>query len=342
MVQFDILNDKNLIAKRDEWFNTIQSMYDSSYDKPRVLVIDGSLARAKSDMHKEPEKWVDECLEDIAKNKASDILNDKKLVTVSLGYRIYGVHFIDKIMGANVYFKDRQWYNDYLTTPIGELEEPDLDNNETFQLAVRAAKRFVEVGGELPIFAIPTIASALNIAVNLYGQEILIEMISDPDNARKDLETINRTLINVHKRLNEIIPKKQLQPTSAWLRLQPPGYGQICGCSTHLISGSLYEEMILYLDEAVLNVYENGGMIHLCGSHSQHIENFRNMKSLKSVQLNDKAAEDLQLYFEGLREDQIIYLVPCKGMPVEKALEITGGKRLVISAPIEGEIKIPQ
>jgi len=52
--------------------------------------------------------------------------------------------------------------------------------------------------------------------------------------------------------------------------------------------------------------------------------------SLKAVQVNDRAAEDLQLYFDGLREDQILYLDPCPGMTVERAMEITGGHRLVV------------
>ena len=79
-------------------------------------------------------------------------------------------------------------------------------------------------------------------------------------------------------------------------------------------------------------------MIHLCGSHAQHIENFRNMKSLRAVQVNDRAAEDLELYFKGLRDDQILYLCPCPGMTIERAMEITGGRRLVINARVEGEI----
>ena len=340
MALFDILNDKNLIAKRDEWFAKLQDHYDGKYNEPRAFVIHGALARGKSDPYKEPEKWVDECLEDIALNKAEAILNENRFAPVCVEYGIYGVHYIDKILGARVYFQDGQWYNDYLDSPIGELEEPDLETNETFQLSIRAAKRFAEVGGAFPIFGLPTIASALNIAVNLYGQEILMEMLADPENARKDLETINRVLVKIHKAFREILPQSQLQPVVSWERTQPPAYGQICGCTTQLVSGSLYEEMILDLDEAVLNVYENGGMIHLCGSHSQHIENFRNMKSLKSVQLHDRAAEDIELYFKGLRDDQLIYLVPCKGMPIEKALEITGGKRLVITSPVQGELKI--
>lgn len=334
------LNDPMLIAKRDHWFAIQESLYQGSYQEPRVFVIDGVLSVGKSDPYREPEKWVDECLADIARQKASAILSDFKFRPVCVEYGIYGVHYVDKILGANVYWRDGQWYNDYLKTPIGELPDPDLENNETFQLSVRAAKRFAEVGGEFPLFGLPTIASALNIAVNLYGQEILIEMLDDPENARKDLETINRVLIKIHETFREILPQRQLQPVVSWERTQPPGYGQICGCTTQLVSADLYQEMIADLDAAVLRVYENGGMIHLCGSHAQHIPTFRDMPELKSVQLHDRAAEDLQLYFDGLREDQLIFLMPCKGMTIEKAMSITGGKRLVVTAHLDGELPL--
>ena len=100
-----------------------------------------------------------------------------------------------------------------------------------------------------------------------------------------------------------------------------------------LVSKELYDEFIAPCDEAVLNVYPNPGMIHLCGGHTQHIETFRNMKSLHAVQLNDRAAGDLKYYFEGLRDDQVIYLDPCKEMSAEEAMRITDGRRLVLSMP---------
>ncbi|MBO5257324.1 MAG: hypothetical protein J6C42_07510 [Clostridia bacterium] len=340
MTLYPCLNDPGLIAARDAWFGKLQSLFDGTYREPRAFVLNGVLAHGKSDSYTHPEQWVDECLADIAENKADAIRNDKKFVPVCVEFGPYGVHYIDKILGAEVFFQDGQWYNRYLTTPIGELPEPDLDNNETFQLSIRAAKRFAEVGGAFPLYGLPTIASTLNIAVNLYGQEILVEMLADPDNARRDLETINRTLIRIHEAFRAILPKEQLQPVISWARTQPPGYGQLCGCTTQLLSGELYRDMIADLDEDLLNVYEHGGMIHLCGSHAQHIGTFRNMKSLKALQLNDRASEDLQLYFDGLRDDQMIYLCPCEGMTIEQAMEITGGRRLVICAGVEGEIKL--
>ena len=335
-----ILNDETLIAIRDGWFAKLESLFHGTYSDGRAFALNGVLAVGKSDPYAEPEKWVDECLLDVAENKAEKLRNDKMFVPVCVEYGIYGVHYVDKIFGADVYFQDGQWYNRYLDTPIGELEEPDLENNETVRLSVRAAEQFVRHGGKLPLFGLPTIASPLNIAVNLYGQEILMEMLADPDNARKDLETIARVLIRLHKLFRSIVPERQLQPVISWNRTQPPGYGQICGCTTQLVSEELYRDLISDLDEAILGVYPHGGMIHLCGSHTQHLQTFRNMKKLKALQLNDRAAEDLKVYFEGLREDQIIYLNPCEGMPIERALQITKGERLVIAETIQGEYRI--
>jgi hypothetical protein len=65
------------------------------------------------------------------------------------------------------------------------------------------------------------------------------------------------------------------------------------------------------LDDEILSLYPGGGLIHLCGSHSQHIPTWRRMASVRAVQINDRATEDVELYLAGLREDQLLYVVPC-------------------------------
>ncbi|MBO4356279.1 MAG: hypothetical protein J5850_05445, partial [Clostridia bacterium] len=189
---------------------------------------------------------------------------------------------------------------------------------------------FMEADVKLPLFGLPTIASVLNVALNIYGQDILVEMMIDPDNASVDLETINNMLIEIHQRCRALIPEQQLQPVVSWERTQPPGFGQLCGCSTQLVSAELYRDLIAPLDDKLLSVYPHGGMIHLCGSHTQHIETFRNMKSLRALQFNDRAHADLKEYFDKLRPDQVFYVLPCKECSIEQAMEITGGNRLVI------------
>ena len=87
--------------------------------------------------------------------------------------------------------------------------------------------------------------------------------------------------------------------------------------------------MIAPLDDALLGDYPRGGLIHLCGRHTQHIPVFRKMEHLRALQLNDDAARDLDKYLSGLREDQVIYLYPFEGMTAGEALRISGNKRII-------------
>ena len=77
----------------------------------------------------------------------------------------------------------------------------------------------------------------------------------EPENAKADFKVINDLLCSLHRKSRELIPEAQLQPVISWNRTQPPGYGQLCGCTTQLISGSCYQEMIAPLDDQLLAVY---------------------------------------------------------------------------------------
>ena len=153
----------------------------------------------------------------------------------------------------------------------------------------------------------------------------------DPQWLKEQLDNTGLTCAITH------IPAQQHQPVVACGRCQPPGHGQICGCTTQLLSPGLYEEFIMPLDDVLLGVYPHGGLIHLCGSHTQLIPLFAKMPHLKCVQLNDKAAEDLQFYVDGLRDDQVIYLNPCEGMTTKQALKLAGDKKIIIVYGYEEE-----
>ena len=77
-------------------------------------------------------------------------------------------------------------------------------------------------------------------------------------------------------------------------------------------------------------MHPHGGMIHLCGACAQHIPAWRKMPALRAVQLNDRAVEDLPAYFKELRQDQILYVTPDSDWPVERILQVTGGRRTVL------------
>ena len=102
-----------------------------------------------------------------------------------------------------------------------------------------------------------------------------------------------------------------------------------------MISGATYRAFAAPLDDEMLSLYPGSGMIHLCGTHTQHIPTWNEMRSLRALQRNDRAAEDLAVYFEEVREDVVFYANPCEGMPVERIVEFTGGQRVVVVADME-------
>lgn len=314
---------------REAWFRRLESLFDGSRHDPIRLWGTAFFPPPPADPYLDADAWIDEALSMMPRflNQYEDQEVFRPQV---VEFGPYGVHFVDRIFGAEVFFQDGQWYNHPLPQDIGLLQPPDLDRDPTWALARKAAESFLERGTLVPLFGMPTIASSLNIAVNLFGQEILIALLEDPEAAVHDLQVINEVLETIHRWYIERVPEAQLQPVVSWQRTQPRGHGQICGCTTQLISPEVYAEYVAPLDDALLSVYPKGGMIHLCGSHVQHIPTWRSMKSLRAVQVNDRAAEDLQRYFHGLRDDQILYVNTCAGMTAERAISITGGKRLVL------------
>jgi hypothetical protein len=332
------LCDAKLHDISDLHFSRLTNLY-SGKALEYVFVLNGILGQSHTNPYQEPEKWLDECLDNLA-DHAERMIDKSVFRPLVIEYGPYGVHFVDKIFGANVYNYENQWWSDYLTSPIGNLNLPNLDNDPTWSLAKRVAKAFVESGVTIPLFGLPTLSSALNIVVNLYGEEFLLSLLMQPESAIHDLKVINDLICGIHRWYLQNIPLEQLQLVVAGWRTQPKGFGQICGCTTHLLSAEIYRDFIAPLDDEMLSVYPNGGMIHLCGVHTQHIPTWREMKSLRAIQVNDRASEDLEIYYNELRDDQIIYLNPTATMNVEKALEITGGDRLVVVAEIPQPISV--
>jgi hypothetical protein len=266
----------------------------------------------------------------------ADAMRDRRVFRpLAVEMSLYGVHFADSIFGAEVFDLQGSWQARTLASPVGDLRRPILDDNALWTTARQVAAVLSAAGAAAPFFGLPTIASALNVGINLYGDELLVEMIANPCAVARDLSLINDVLCELHRWYQANLPPAQAQPVVAAYRTQPSGFGQICGCSTHLLSRELYRDLVAPLDEALLAAYPNGGMIHLCGAHSQHIPTWRSMASLRAVQLNDRAAADLALYFEGLREDQILYVNDCDEMPVARIMDITAGRRVVIVADLK-------
>lgn len=334
-----LLNDEELVLNREKWFDLLRDVFEGERTTPIMLAGEvgqhsGSLGcRDQSDiLHNDPRKALEIGIDDLAEKivKTADRRNNA-FVPYVLEADWYGVHMVDKILGCDVYYNPevQQWYAKYLKTEIGRLPKPDLSSSEPWRMAKDYARAFMSLDTKLPILATPVLSSPLNVAINLYGAEFLIAMIEEPDAAKHDLKIISETISELHRWYIGNVPLDRLQPTVGPWRTQPKGYGQICGCSTHLVSARMYEEFIMPLDDAILGIWPHGGMIHLCGEHRHLIPLFAQMPQLRSVQLNDLAADHLEYYVKGLRQDQVIYFSPTKNMTLDRSLEVSKGKKIV-------------
>ena len=334
MISNDIrkkLSDHKLLAARNTHMDRLSCLFKGGRcDKPFVLW--GVHGTAECDIALQPEQWVYEALGSLAV-KADKLKDEKVFRPLGINPWPYGVHLIDKLFGADVFELDGEagnWQVNPLPPEFGKLHLPDIDSHPAWQICERLSKAFIEAEVSVPYFSLPVLSSPVNILLNLFGQAALVGMLTEPEAVSKDLRAITDLIKSLHSWFIRNIPSEQLQMVGIGGRVQPPGHGQICGCSTQVLSPDLYRDIIAPLDEEVFSLYQGGGMIHLCGTHSHLIPCWRKMESMTAVQLNDRAAEDLALYFCGLREDQIIYVNPCPGMPLVKIIEITGGHRTVI------------
>ena len=334
-----VLTDHALIAARERHFVRLSALFAGTRLDDTFFVA-GVRGQGRANPYLEPEQYIDEALDDLATH--ADALRDPltfRPLVIEMGP--YGVHFIDHIFGADVFDLGDQaptwnWQVHYLETPVGALEPPDLEKAPAWRLAQRLCNAFLAAGVTVPVFGLPTIASALNIAVNLYGERILTALYTDAQAARHDLRVITDVLCALHRWYRARVPAEQLQLVIAERRTQPRGFGQICGCTNSLLSPGLYRDFVAPLDDEVLSVYPHGGMIHLCGTHTQHIPAWREMASVRALQFNDRAAEDLPIYAERLRPDQVLYVRPCETVTIDDIMGVTAGVRTVIMAERPG------
>jgi len=266
-------------------------------------------------------------------DRAADATDERLFRPLLLCYNPHEVHFIDDLFGAEVFWHEisRGWQVRSWKRPAGSLEPPDLAASESWRLVREVAEVFVQIAPQNVSLVTPTFSSPVNIIINLYGDPVLADMLDRPDAVRRDLRVITDVIGTCHQWFLDRVPMEALQPIAAGGRFQPPGRGQVCGCANQLLSPGLYAELFAEFDSEILGLYPRGGMIHLCGAHAQHIPTWRGMETLASVQLNDRAADDLELYYDGLRDDQLLYVHECASVSVDLITATTeGGRRTVI------------
>jgi hypothetical protein len=285
------------------------------------------------DMLQQPEAWLADVLGDMARHgpEGADPVTFRPFV---IEIDPWGVHFVDALLGARVFFHEGQVWSDELQAEPAELRLPDLTQSKLLADTIRLTHLAVAATGGQVFITTPVLSCPINIGMNLFGQRLLVAMLLAPDAAQQALRVITATLQECIRVFAAAIPDPVRRGSVAENRYAPSGFGFIDGCATQLLSAANYRDFVAELDRACLSSFPHGGMMHLCGAHAQHIPTWRTFRELRAIQINDRAAEDLELYFHGLRDDQLIYISPTATMTIERIMAITGGNRIVLQCEL--------
>jgi len=303
----------------------IREMFGGRHPKEPIFLT-GLPAHEEEDMLSDFNKVKERALADIG--NILPVLSKNTFYSPVAEIWPFGVHYLDVIFGCKVFHRSGTIFAKKLSCRPGKLKRPDLGSSDVFLRSYELAKFLLDsVPPEIKI-STPVLSSPLNIATNLFGGEFLVTLMEKRDEAVSALETITGIIIELHKAFGMLGPR--VRPYAASSRYTPDGFGHICGCSTHRVSGRTYAETIVAFDEQVLSVYPEGGTMHLCGKHLQHADAFKKMKKLRGIQINDAAADDFEGYLAGLREDQVIYVAPTASVTAQKIIEKGKGRRVII------------
>ena len=329
-----ILSDPELVSRRDTYFERMQAVFDGGADdREEAFVLYGRQIGIDVEPGKDYQAGMETALCELADE--ADLLRDEKVFRpLIFSVSAYGVHFVDRIFGSHGYAAADENLR-YVQNEVGELPVPDVDGDRGWKIVREATKAFVDMGLTVPVFVGTCMSSALNQAMNLYSERFLLGLLDNPDGARRDLRVITDVIKQLHQWYLDTVPSWQLQGAAPTVRAQPPGYGQIDGCSTHLVGPGQYRDFIAPLDEEALSLHPKGGMIHLCGNHIRHIPTWAQMSSLKCIQLSSVANEELEHHVQGLRSDQVIYVGPTSVLPLARIMDATGGCRVILAEDIQ-------
>ncbi len=324
-----ILKGDDLRTVVDTHFDRLDCLYAGELLE-RPFGLSGVWGTATSNSFTHPEDCIAEQLVSLATVELDKLKCGAVFRPGITGVGLYGVHFMDVLLGAEVFDLDGtgNWQVHTLTTAVGTLELPNWAQHPAWQTAARAAEFFVEHAPGSVVFETPCISSPLNIAINLYGQEFLMALLEEPEAAHHDMRVITDLMLGIHGWYIERVPWRQRQ-AAAIGRVTPPGFGHLCRCSATMLSEEQYLEFVMPYEREVLALFPRGGFMHLCGFYTQLIPAWQHFDELKVLQVNDDASADLPEYFRRLPDDRVFYNLECPQMPWREAERLTSGCRIV-------------
>ena len=151
------LSDPALLAARERHFARLENLF-AGLPLEHAFVLNGIMGGSETNVADDPAMWAREALESLVPN-APKLLDENVFRPLVLEGWIYGVHFIDHLLGGHVYFSEGQWWCDFLPTPVGSLQPPDLDKSGAWRKARELARACVDLDAAVPLISSQVLSS---------------------------------------------------------------------------------------------------------------------------------------------------------------------------------------
>ena len=279
---------------------------------------------------KDKEGWLDNQLRAVKANVEEALDAGSLFYPIIEMSSLYGTHYMDVLFGADVKWHEKQFWSESVDTPVADIAPPDFEGSELIGQTLELARWIKERTGGSFLIAMPDVGCPLNIAINLLGEQFLMELAIAPESAKRALDIIGEATRRVYELLIEAVGQETLRCHNAFYVYTPYDYAGLSICATQLISAEHFSACVADADDASVPPVYKGMIQHICGSSTQHIDELAGRQRVKGVQLNDAGADDFEAYFQGLRTDQVVYVCPTERMSLEKVKSISRGERTII------------
>lgn len=190
----------------------------------------------------------------------------------------YGGCVVSSIYGHGIQYWENNWPASAHGRELSDeeadaLEPPDLEGNAFFEDILKQMNLIEKLTGTIRGFL--NWQGVLNSAFRLRGNQIFMDMIDEPEHARRIFQCVTDTMIDGYQRVHA-------RQRKAGTDYQ---FGTTANCVVNMVSPKHYEEFLLPFDLELRSVFKNFGIHNCAWSVTPYIEAYARVPNLGYVDM---------------------------------------------------------
>jgi len=191
---------------------------------------------------------------------------------------VYGGCVVASMYGLGIQYWPHNWP---ASTPGRELSDaeadalvsPDLESNALFADILKQMDRIEKLTGTIRGFL--NWQGVLNTAFRLRGNQIFLDMMDEPERARRVFRCVADTMLDGYRRVHE----RQRQAGTDYQ------FGTTANCVVNMVSPKHYEEFLLSFDLKLRSAFKNFGIHNCAWSVTPYLEAYARVPNLGYIDM---------------------------------------------------------